>query len=1181
MNPLIPIRGAGSKGASGGARAPVELPDGLRAKAYARIIDMIQEGEMEGLCDPSQKEARSGLLLSNGTLVGPAVVSGGAIQNNLVAVDGSLGYPPKFYLNVDGDGKDAVILGSADEKGKITSIQVLNGGSGYTQAKTKVSIPPIEGLAVFFDDLPLSYIEKIKGDANGAYAIKFSFPDTAIISTPGTVNQSPLKGFERAEQVISPNTWPAQFTVSGPKEHGGRCEFTGDLDKILVGVSVPSLRYQRVNSKGLIIEGTTVTYSVYVTYTPTDRYGVEQPGIKHFLKQITITGKASSKYTRTDEISLGNIRDSRALKHVWLFELTRETPDNTDSMLENDTYAEFIVGINNTPYRYPYSALVGIDINAEQFNRIPVRGYERKGLKVLVPNTYFPIDTFYASGPKKGTRRKRGEYNRSPSGEEIYDENGDPVDQIWDGNFYLAWTSNPAWCFYDLVMNDRYGLGQYISKTYGGADKWTLYTIGKYCDELVEVAVNNSDIIVKGSEPRFTCNLFIQERQDAYRVLQDLAGIFRGMLYWASGSIIAVQDAPKKAVLATQTYRDESFHAFTNADVKDGIFNYSGTARQARRTIFYVKWNDPTDGYKPKWEAVPDVEAILKYGIREYKIDGFGCTSQGQAHRQGRYLLFSEQNETDTVNFRCGLKGAILRPGDIIAVFDNARSAVNYGGRIKDIRNARTSVVTDRAVDLEGSNFSAIFITPRPIVPPTEISNSEDIEKLRQSQLSEYKVNYFDKDEDGNLLMVFKEPVSPDVEIGSIWGLRSEDIYPQFFRILGVEEISKHEYEVMALAHYPKKFDAIEKDLQFNKDPISRDPQEMLRPYPVDGLFIDVEVSEEVSGTKKYRLNTHWGQPVIRDENGEFIAYAYVSAYSVWLKQGLGNYRFYSETTSNQIDIDVPGPDDYCVKVYSIGLNNARSAPVEECVSIDETDGIAKDEIVTGLELFGKGNIPTFEGGTANFDWRINSKSNSYDFGSEPYSTGANSGGNSANFYSYIIKVIDPDTGNVVWNAYPKDSEYSFTYDMNSNLQGGPYRDFIFEVRARLKTGAVSLPERIRVYNALPNKLLTGDVGITSSYGIAYFTFPPFSATDVVGRRIWLSESPINLDPITGKPTITPAYEGRANPATLPVKHRVLYYARFAEYDDFSNKPNDCIPSDQVTFIGDNPPRLSSLDFMR
>ena len=305
------------------------------------------------------------------------------------------------------------------------------------------------------------------------------------------------------------------------------------------------------------------------------------------------------------------------------------------------------------------------------------------------------------------------------------------TEEYWDGNFKTdlngtivkQYTNNPAWCFYDLITNKRYGLGNHIDSSL--MDKWSLYEIGKYCDELVDDGDG-------GIEPRFTCNLLISSREEAFKVLNDMSSVFRGMLYYHGGLIQAVQDSPK-----------EPIYQFTNANVENGEFGYQSTSRKVRRNVAVIRYNDPDDEYKPAVEYVENLPDIKKFGIRELEITAFGCTSRGQARRLGNWALISESLETESCSFTVGLEGAYLRPGDVVQVFDYNRKQRAHGGRTQKFETiglTGAKVTLDREITgLSGTHDTYKFsmLTPSHYLDPSLIDegemNSADSPEIRNS----------------------------------------------------------------------------------------------------------------------------------------------------------------------------------------------------------------------------------------------------------------------------------------------------------------------------------------------------------------------------------------------------------------------------------------------------------------
>ena len=273
-----------------------------------------------------------------------------------------------------------------------------------------------------------------------------------------------------------------------------------------------------------------------------------------------IVGKTLSRYQRSVRVDLP------AGQAPWDIKLVRLTADAPSSNIQNDLYFDSITEIIDDRFRYPNSALVGLWFDSSKFSNVPNRAYDMKLLKVKLPSN----STTKADG------------TLSYSG-------------IWDGTWRVGWTTNPAWCFYDLLTNDRYGLGKDFDTSL--VDKWALYTIGRYCDQTVIDGFG-------GFEPRFTCNIYFMTREESYKVLQDMAAVFRAMTYWAGGSITVAQDAPSDPV-----------YLYTPANVIEGNFTYIGASMKARHTVALVSWNDPEDFFRQKNEYVEDTAAIAKYGV--------------------------------------------------------------------------------------------------------------------------------------------------------------------------------------------------------------------------------------------------------------------------------------------------------------------------------------------------------------------------------------------------------------------------------------------------------------------------------------------------------------------------------------------------------------------------------------
>jgi predicted phage tail protein len=365
----------------------------------------------------------------------------------------------------------------------------------------------------------------------------------------------------------------------------------------------------------------------------------------------------------------------------WVVTLTRLTGDPTSTSVTNDLYFKAIVGINTQSFRYPNTALVGLKIGAENFTSVPQIAADMLGVKIKVPNNYNPL-------------------TRSYSG-------------IWNGTFKTAWSNNPAWVFYDLLTNTRYGAGEFVPESQ--VDKFSLYPIAQYCDELVSNGKG-------GLEPRLTFNAYITDRGQAYDVLNAMAAVFRGMLYFSEGTIVAIQDKPK-SVSKIFSSANVIQQVDDNGNVTEPPFNYEGTARKARKTVALVSWNDPDDQYKAKTEYVEDRDGIERYGYQEVEIRAFGTTSQGQAQRIGRWTLLSDQLETEVVTFKTSTEGFFVLPGEIIGVADPAKGGKRYGGRIVDATT--TSLTIDAPFTIaSGASYQASVMLADGTIETRTVTNS-------------------------------------------------------------------------------------------------------------------------------------------------------------------------------------------------------------------------------------------------------------------------------------------------------------------------------------------------------------------------------------------------------------------------------------------------------------------------
>ena len=443
---------------------------------------------------------------------------------------------------------------------------------------------------------------------------------------------------------------------------------------------------------------------------------------------VSISGKYSSQYLQHH--TFDNLPSV-----PFIVKVERTTDDSTTQRLQNNTIWSSYTEIIDTEFAYPNTALMGVKFDSEYFSNIPTRTYDLLGLKVKVPSNY---DT--------RTRQYTG---------------------MWDGTFKIDWTDNPAWVLYDVVTNKRYGLGGRLGEF--GADKWALYQVAQYCDQLVPDGFG-------GQEPRFTCNVWLTEQRSAYQVINDICSIFRAMPVWNGQQLTVVMDRPADPVWT-----------YTNANVDESGFSYTFSARKSRHNAIQVEYADKENSYEKAIEYVSDDESIRKNGLNVKKITAFGCTSRGQAHRTALWLLQTEKLETKTVTFTVGAEGLMHIPGDIIKVADTHYAGTNIGGRVLAV-NGKT-VTLDREITISGNSYLSYINA-----------------NAKHQNIKIISVN-------GAEVTLDQPPLG--LEIYGVWSLTTQQVTSQLFKALSVKEEDKGKYTIMALQHEPQKEAIVDNGAKF------------------------------------------------------------------------------------------------------------------------------------------------------------------------------------------------------------------------------------------------------------------------------------------------------------------------------------------------------------------------------
>jgi predicted phage tail protein len=460
----------------------------------------------------------------------------------------------------------------------------------------------------------------------------------------GTQNQDAMPGFDdvKVEQGVGIKV----ARVTGPLS---RTTTSALFSRLRIRIGIGSLFF--IDENNADVKGTSVSFNIKIR---------PDGGSLFVNDNKTISGKSRGPVDFEYEYKMQGTGP-------WVVTVERVTADPTTTRVSDDLYFKAIVGVIDRSFRYPNTALLGMKIGADNFSTVPQVSAELMGMKIKIPSNYNP-------------------YSRRYSG-------------IWDGSFKTDWSNNPAWVFYDLLTNTRYGAGSFIGEA--NVDRYSLFPIAQYCDELVPNGRG-------GSEPRFTFNAYITDRGEAYEVLNALAAAFRGMLYFSEGSVVAIQDKPK-AVTKIFTAANVIQKTDDNGNVTEPPFSYEGTARRARKTIALVSWNDPEDDYKAKIEYVEDRNGLERYGYHETEVRAFGTTSQGQAQRIGRWILLTNQLETEIVTFKVATEGFFVLPGEIIGIADPAKGGKRYGGRVAS-GSSPSSIAIDAPFTIVGGASYSLSI---------------------------------------------------------------------------------------------------------------------------------------------------------------------------------------------------------------------------------------------------------------------------------------------------------------------------------------------------------------------------------------------------------------------------------------------------------------------------------------
>jgi putative phage tail protein len=562
-----------------------------------------------------------------------------------------------------------------------------------------ISLGPIKGPANKWKD---TYFDNTPiQNANGVDdndTGSFNFTNTEIQYNLGYQDQKPLEGFEASEREVSVG---AEVKQQHPIT---RSVIDPDVTRLRLTIGINALISQ--NDQG-DTNGTSVDFQILINSTPRGTYQIEGKSSSRFYRSYIIDDLPPRPFTVT---------------------VKRVTADSKSQRLQNGTHWVSYTEIIDTKLSYPNMAIVGIKTDSRYNPNFPNINFLLYGRIIKIPTTYNPETRTYAPG-------------------------------LWRGDFKMGWTNNPAWIFYDLITDKLAGLGQRIGDY--GIDKFQLYEIAKYCDELVDDGYG-------GKEPRMVSNLWITEQREAYNVLSDMASVFRAIAVWDGTQFTAIQDRPADPVCL-----------YSQSNVKDGKFTRQYAAGKAIFTAVEVEYADERNLYQKAIEYVADNSMIARYGYNVKKMTAYGCTSRGQAHRYGKWVLETSRLEQCTITFTVGRQGLMHLPGDIIEVADNNYAGKVLGGRVIAINGKK--VTLDQPVEIKGENYLNYITT---------------------DGLTKIKIKSVDK---ANPAIVELDSVPQGLSIFDNWVLKSGVVSTQLYRALGITENDDGSYTITALQHEAQK----------------------------------------------------------------------------------------------------------------------------------------------------------------------------------------------------------------------------------------------------------------------------------------------------------------------------------------------------------------------------------------
>ncbi|EJF2226742.1 phage tail protein [Salmonella enterica] len=748
------------------------------------------------------------------------------------------------------------------------------------------------------------------------------------LSVIDVIGEGPIQGPVNSLQSLLLNDTPVVDAQGGVNVHGVEAQwrsgedhqsplegFDGSAAETLIQAEVTHDKPITRTITSEVVDRLRVTVGVQALQQTTDkgdRIGtsvqmdiqIQQNGIWSTVKSVIINdGKRTSPYMAA--VIINNLPP-----RPFNIRVVRITEDSTSDMLQNKTVWQGLTEIINITQSYPDTALVGLKVDADQFGSQSVsRKFHFLGRIVLVPSNYDPKTRTYAG--------------------------------LWDGTFKPAYTNNPAWIILDLLTHPRYGLGQRIGLA--DVDKWALYAIAQYCDQPVPNGFGQD-------EPRMTCNVYLADRRKAYDVISDFCSVMRCMWVWTGQRMTFIQDRPSDKVWT-----------YTNANVVNGEFNYSYSAAKDRHNAAEIRFIDPQNGWNVSVELVEDKADIAKNGRKVLQMDAFGCTSRGQAHRTGLWVIQTELLETQMVTFAVGAEGLRHTPGDIFEVCDSDYAGASIGGRIVAVDVAARTLTLDRDIELPGTGKAAAAIS---------------FIGHKGEPLSATVVSQPDKNS------VVLSSLPPGVMEGGVWGLKLPTLRRRLFRCMAIQEKEDGTFAVSALQHVPEKEAIVDKGATFEPESGTLNG---VTPPAVQHLAVDTSADSSL-----YQAKATWDTPrvikgvrfvlrltvgagteeeparlvtTVRTSETEFTFHELPYGHYTLTVSAINGYGQQGDPASVEFDIDLPEPPDFIEitpAYFSLTVAPRQKAYHPE-VSFEfwfsEKQLMSEDQVLAEAQYLGRGSM--------------------------------------------------------------------------------------------------------------------------------------------------------------------------------------------------------------------------------